>query len=285
MKYFYLFAWVLLPFLVYASNDPLPMGAGALSLGRAYTGVRGNLWSLGYNPAGMAGLQQAQAGFYAERRFGLKELTYGGVAFAMPFKDKHYVGAEVGSFGYSNYRETKVSAAYATTLFQILHIGTKLNMATVSIPELGSTTAAWLDLGLNVNVSEKVNFGFNAYNVNQAKIRTQNERQAMPTVVTAGVCYQVSDKVMIVGDVQKNLMQTGFSYRGGLQYRVYKGFTARMGATTLPTSLNFGAGYEWKDKFVIDIATSIHERLGFTPAFALGWKFGKKKAEKMGGDE
>lgn len=285
MKYLYLLFAFIFSYYARAGNEPSLMGANTISLGRAYTGVRGNLWAYGYNPAGITGLQSAEVGFFAEQRFGLKELTYGGITFAVPFKDKHFIGAEMGSFGYSNYKENKFSIGYATTLLKVLNIGTKINVANVSIPGQGNAASSWLDIGLNANITKSLNLGVSIYNVNQAKLKTQYEKENMPTVLTAGIAYAPSDKIMIVADAAKSSTLSGVSFRGGLQYRLAKGFTARAGATTKPTSLNFGAGWQWKEKIAIDIAGSLHQTLGFTPAFSLSWKFGKKKEQGIGNKE
>lgn len=282
MRYLYVFLMLFFIANSFAGNDPTLMGANTISLGRAFTGVRGNLWALSYNPAGITGLKNTEVGFFAEQRFAMKELTYGGVAFAMPFKDKHYIGAEMGSFGYSNYKENKFSFTYATTILNFLNIGTKLNVANVNIPGQGSGTPFWLDIGMNVAVMKGLTFGVSGFNVNQAKLKTQYERENMPTVLTAGVSYLPSDKLMIVADVQKSSTLDGVSLRGGIQYAIAKGFTARAGATSKPTSLNFGAGWQWKQKITIDVAASVHETLGFTPSFSLSWKFGKKPSVEEG---
>lgn len=250
------------------------MGARTIALGRAFTGTTGYLWSMSYNPSGIVGLQGIEAGMYAERRFSMKELTYGGICVALPYKDNHYLGAEVGSFGFSNYRENKIGLNYATTIAKVLNIGTKVNFAQTSITDIGNALSIYADVGLNVAVTKNLRFGVTASNVNQAKVRTQNAKQPLPTVLTAGIAYQVTDKVLIVADANKDFAQP-ISFRGGVEYQFGKGLAARIGASHYPLSVNFGVGWQYKN-FTVDFASSIHERLGYTPALSAAYRFNKK---------
>jgi len=259
---------------LFAGNDPSLMGGRSISLGHAYTGVRGDLWAMSYNPAGIAQITGVNVGFYTERRFMMKELTFGGAAVAMPFKDKHFVGMEIGSFGYSIYRENRVSAAYATTFGEIVSLGVKGNFSSTSLNEFGNSTAFFVDLGANTKIGKTMTLGLSAYNVNFAQIKTVNGRQNLPTVISAGVCYTPSDKVVIVADVQKNI-QYPISFRGGIEYKVASFLCARIGASTAPLIMNAGVGVNYKN-FSFDFANSIHERLGYTPSFSFAYKFGKK---------
>lgn len=270
--------------LLIAGNDPTLLGARGIGLGRAYTAINGDLWAMSYNPAGLTFLPSAQAGFYTERRFGLKELLYGGASFAMPLKDRHYVGAEIGSFGFSNYRENKIGLTYATYFLDKLSIGTKINVANINIPDLGSSMTAWADIGLNVKVTRNIQIGASAYNVTQSKIKTQNGKQNIPTVLSTGICYTPSDKITIVADVQKDMTRP-VSFRGGLEYKFYKGWCARVGAGTQPTLLTFGFGWQYKEMLSIDFSSSIHQTLGYTPHLSMTYKFGKKVSVTEQGGE
>jgi hypothetical protein len=265
---------------LFAGNDPSLMGARGISLGKAYTAVRGDLWGLSFNPAGISGLSEMQTGFFAERRFSTKELLFGGIAFAAPIRQNHFIGVECSSFGFSNYRETKISATYATDLLKVIHIGTKVNYANLAIQDIGSTSAFWLDLGMNVKVTKTLMLGASAYNVNQAKVKTYNGKQNIPTALTAGLSYTPSDKVMLNVDVQKQMTRP-VSFRGGVEYNFYKGFYARVGAATQPTLLTFGTGWKFKNKLSLDFAGSLHSQLGFTPYFSMTYHFGKKQVDVL----
>jgi len=258
----------------FAGNDPFPVGARTLSLGGAYSGVRGDFWSLFNNPAGISGMSHGEVGVYVERRFMLKELTYGSAGFAMPFKDIHAAGIEVGTFGFDSYRETRIGLNYAATIMDVVSLGAKVNYAILSIEGFGSTSAVYVDVGVNTQVSKTVSLGFSALNVNRAKLVTSGEvEDRIPTVLTAGVAYKPSDKVLLLVDVQKDIAHP-VTFMGGVEYEFIDGFMARVGGSAKPRMISGGLGMNLKGiKF--DFAATYHQQLGFTPHIGLSYNFGK----------
>ena len=84
------------PTVVRAGGESQVAGARRVGLGFAYTGVRGDFWSLFMNPAGIAGIQQMEVGAFIERRFLLNEINYGTLGFVTPLKQgKHFAGLDV----------------------------------------------------------------------------------------------------------------------------------------------------------------------------------------------
>lgn len=274
-----------LPHNLHAGNDLQPTGARPIALGNAFTGVRGNLWSLYYNPAGIAGLSSAAAGVHIERRFLLSEMNFGSFAFAYPFKENHVAAVEAGGFGFGNYSEAKVGLTYATILAERFSLGAKINFAQTSIKNYGSATSIFIDLGFNAMISDDLSMGFSVYNATQGNIRKEIQEK-IPTIFTIGLAYQVSDKVLVVSDIQKHI-NFPFSYRGGIEYGFQKNFTARAGVTTAPVSFNAGIGFNTKG-FEIDFANSYYmEVFGYTPSLSLTYNFGKKQSaeDTIPGDE
>jgi hypothetical protein len=268
---------LLLPKLSWAGGETQAAGARRVGLGFAYTGVRGDLWTIFLNPAGIAGLQQMEAGAFVERRFILSQLNYGTLAFATPFKnDKHFAGFDVSAFGFGDYSEARLGLTYATTLFQRISLGAKVNYTRLSIQNYGAKSALSADVGLNCILSKHVSIGFSVFNASRSElIRDENEK--IPTTLDAGLAYQVSDKVLIVADVQK---QVNFptSFRGGVEYAVSKHFKARIGASSAPVTASAGFGVVVKG-LNIDFANTLHQYLGYTPSFSLSYRIGKKAEE------
>lgn len=253
-----------------AANENQPSGARRISLGNAYTGVRGDFWSLYANPAGMAGIGNMTVGAFLERRFLLSEMNYGTVGFVTPFKEKHFAGVDFAGFGFGGYSESRIGLAYATTLLDRFSLGAKLNFARTSIETYGAASALFVDIGLNARVMEGFTLGFRVFNANQAELNTEiNEK--IPTTLDFGLAYQVSDKVMIVGDVQKQV-NFAFSFRGGVEYAIMDKLKARIGASTQPVTLNAGIGLAL-NSLDIDFASSYHEFLGYTPSLSVNFRF------------
>lgn len=263
---------LLVPGLAWAGIEPSPAtGARAISLGHAYVGVWGDYWSLYHNPAGIAGVESVQLGAYVERRFNLRELTYGSAGAVLPIFSRQAVGLDVSSFGFDAYRENRVGASYAINVLEVLSLGVKLNYSNLNIAQYGSTSAFSLDVGLNTALTDQLSVGFHAYNISQSRIVGESFEEDMPTVFTAGVAYQPSEKVLVVVDVQKDVDHPT-SFRGGVEYAFAPSLAARVGVSTEPLTWNLGLGLSLK-QLQLDAAFGYHERLGYTPHISMSFAF------------
>ncbi|MEM6264893.1 MAG: hypothetical protein AAGI38_20445 [Bacteroidota bacterium] len=275
MKQLYFLLALLLGFPLqhFAGNDPNPaVGARAISLGYAYTGIRGDFWTIFHNPAGMVGTPGVSVGAYYERRFGLRELTYGSAGAVIPFMGKHYGGIEMGSFGFDAYRESRIALGYATELLDRVAIGVKAHYNNLNIQNYGSTNSIFASIGINTKVTEELHLGFSVYNANRARLQTESGEENIPTVITAGLAYQPNEKFLIVSDVQKDVDHP-VSFRFGTEYKLLPYLAARIGVSTEPLSWNAGLGVNWED-FYFDFAFGFHERLGYSPHVSLSYNFG-----------
>lgn len=268
-----LFFLLLLPSSAFAGLDPQPpTGARTISLGNAYVGVRSDFWSLFHNPASISGIGQLEAGAYLTRRFNLKELTYGSAGVVLPFREQHTAGLSFSSFGFDAYRESRLGLTYATNVLDIFSIGAQLNYASVNIANYGSAAAFYVDIGVNTALSEELSIGFSAANVNRAKILTETGEEDIPTLFTAGLAYQPSEKVLIVADVQKDVDHE-VSFRGGVEYALIPILKARIGMSNQPLTWNAGFGLALKN-FDLDFAFGYHEQLRYSPHISLHYRFG-----------
>lgn len=260
-------------FSAWAGGDELQIGAARMGMGGAFTAVGKNFWSMYANPAGIAGVDAMTAGLHIEQRFFVAGLNYGAFGFVTPFKEKHYLGIDGSSYGFSNYRESRVGVNYATTLFDRLSMGAKFNYAIISIPNYGSKGTFFVDAGIIGNVAKGFNLGFKVYNANQAPVNKEtNER--VPTILSFGASYELSDKVLLVSDLEKNV-NFPLSYKGGIQYAFVDHFKARVGVSTAPVTFNAGLGFT-ATNLVIDVATSLHQQLGFSSFLSVSYRFNQK---------
>lgn len=264
---------LLLPCPAFAGLDPQPpTGARTISLGNAYVGMRSDFWALFHNPAGISGLGQIEGGAYLTRRFNLKELTYGSAGVVLPFREHHTAGLAFTSFGFEAYQETRLGLTYATTVLDIFSIGAQLNYASINIANYGSSAAFYVDIGVNTMLSDELSLGFSAANVNRARIMTETGEEDIPTLFTAGLAYQPSEKVLLVADVQKDV-DHAVSFRGGVEYAIIPALKARLGMSNQPLTWNAGFGLALKN-LDIDFAFGYHEQLRYSPHISLHYRFG-----------
>lgn len=261
-----------------AGNENQPIGGRRISLGSAYTGVRGDYWSMYANPAGMAGMKQMQAGLFLERRFLMSEMNLGTVGFVLPFQTRHYAGVDFGGFGFGGYTESHIGLSYAASVLEQLSLGVKLQYARTSIQNYGSGGALIIDAGINAQIMKGLSVGASVFNANQAKLDTEIGEQ-IPSTFAFGLAYQASDKVLLVADLEKQV-NFPYSFRGGIEYAILPILKARIGASTQPVTLNAGLGLSLKKGFDIDWANSYHEYLGYTPSLSLSYRFGSTESKE-----
>lgn len=258
-----------------SGNEPgTAVGARSASLGQAYTSVRGDFWSLFHNPAGITGTEAFSLGAYVERRFLLTELTYGYAGAVLPFADNQAAGISVGSFGFSAYRSNHAALTYGITVLDKISIGARANYTSLNIQDYGGTSSFYVDVGVHTQVTKSVSVAFTVYNANRASLESQNGVEIIPTVLSAGLAYQPTEKVTILADVQKDIDHP-LSFRGGIEYEIVPALHARVGMSTEPLTLTAGLGVNWK-QFQLDLAFAYHEQLGYTPHFSLTYQLEKR---------
>jgi hypothetical protein len=269
----------LISFPAFAGGEQQPIGARRLSLGNAYTAVKGDYWAMYANPAGLVGMKEMKAGVFVERRFLLNQLNHGAAGFAMPFKERHAAGIQFSGFGFGDYSDANVALAYAGQVIEQLSLGVRVNYKRTSIANYGAQGALVIDAGLNALLAKGLTVGFSVSNTNQARLKKDIDEQIpdeqIPTTLDFGLAYQASDKVLVVLDLQKQV-NFAYSFRGGVEYAILPILTARVGVSTAPVTMNAGLGLKIK-QLELDISNSYHELIGYTPALSLSYKFGKKE--------
>ena len=115
-------------------------GARPAGLGGAMAALRGDVWSALGNPAGLATVRGAQAGFsVSPAPFGLRELADRAAAAAVPFHG--LVGAVSGrSTGYTLYTELELGCSLAWRLGGA-SFGVSVERSSASIQGYGAAAA------------------------------------------------------------------------------------------------------------------------------------------------
>lgn len=263
-----------------ASNDGLPVGARRIGMGGAYASLRGDMWSLWANPAGITGIRRFEGGLFTESRYLISEITAASFGGVVPFQQKHFIGVSASTFGFGAYRRNEGGIAYATTLYEVIHLGVKFNLVNLAISNYGSVSAFVANVGVNADVSKKFSVGFWTQNANQARIGTFQEER-LSTILNGGVTFRPSDKLILTGDAVKYL-DYPLGVRSGFEYYFVKAFCVRAGYSTSPSVLNAGAGFRL-DNISIDFANSYHERLGYSPHLSITLRLGKSEPDEEPG--
>lgn len=261
MKHALLFVFVLSAYIL-AGQNGTPASVGARSAGMGFTGLTyDNIHSAFTNQAGLARLKGFAAFAAGEQRFLLSELQALSAAVAYPTQSGTFA-ITVSNFGFEGYNEQRFGLGYGRKLFDKLSIGGQLLAFNTSIPEYGSKLALSFELGMLATVSKEVDIAFQISNpVRIAWVEGEN----LPSVLRIGMAYHPSPIVDILVEVEKDIDQVARA-KVGIEYQVANPVDIRLGATTGPTLMSLGVGYQIADKLVINIASSYHQILGFTPA-------------------
>jgi hypothetical protein len=262
---------------VKAGHENFPLGARQAGMGS--TGVAyPDIWSATHNQAGLALLDRPTFGLFYENRFTLKELGLKAGVFAYPTSSGTFA-IDLMQFGYSKYSESQIGLAFAKSLGNKFSAGIKFDyLNTFFSEEYGNKGTFIAELGLLAKPLEHLYIGGHIYNLNRAKIAAYNDEK-IPTILTVGIAYEFSEKVICTVEVEKDLDYKAI-YKVGMEYRFLQNLFLRAGVTSNPNQMSFGIGYSFK-RIKADISFSSHQVLGISPHVGFSYEFGKSKSERL----
>jgi len=126
-----------------------------------------------------------------------------------------------------------------------------------------------------MHLTENLNAGVHVYNPVGGKLGKNNDEK-IASSYKAGLGYDASDRFFISAEIVKE-EDKDLNVIAGLQYQFAKKFFAKAGFLSESSSAYAGAGVAWKN-LRLDISTSYHPELGFSPGILLLMNF-KKAAE------
>ena len=253
----------------FAGGENRPVGSRSASMSNSSVCLS-DLWSAFNNQAGLAHITQAQAGFYYENRYLLKELGYKAAAFACPF-EAGALGLSFTHFGFSAYNESKIGLAYAKKMGKYLSLGVQLDYCMIHLDEnYGNHSFVTFEAGALSNISPKLTLGVHIYNPVHAKISGNTDERA-PAIFRMGAAYSVTKKFMITAETEKNIDHKAV-LRSGFEYQLTPVVNLRAGIATNPATVSFGVGV-CTGNLVMDFSASYHQVLGFSPQASLTYKF------------
>jgi hypothetical protein len=260
----------LLLFSLAKAGDNSPLGARSEAMAGCGTAISADLWNAQNNQAGLAFIKSFQAGAFYESRFLVSGLGMKAFAAALPTKQGTF-GLDISSFGYNLYSENKAGIAYAKAFGTKFAASVQLDYFNTHIAEnYGSASAFCGEVGLMAMPVKNLTVGFHIFNVSKSKL-SGNLPERLATTMRLGTCYNFSDRVLVSVEAEKDVDYKPV-IRGGIEYRPIDNFYIRAGAGTQPGLIAFGCGIVMK-KLRLDIASSFHSVLGFSPSIGLQYGF------------
>lgn len=265
MKQVFIAAILCLSIAVSATDNP-PLGARSQGMAGCGTALHNDVWGVQNNQASLADLESITGSVFYESRFMMSELGMKAFAAGMPMKFGTF-GLNVNSFGFSQYSEMKAGIAYAQKLGERFSMGVQLNYFNTRIGEnYGSSAAVGGEIGILAEPVKNLTVGLHLFNPTRAKL-SGNLTERIPTIMRFGLSYKFSDQVFIITEAEKDV-DYKTTFRGGLEYRPLPSFYIRAGAASNPGLVSMGFGVVLK-KFRLDVASSFHSVLGFSPSVGL----------------
>jgi hypothetical protein len=275
----------------------VPVGARAVAMGGAYTGLAQDAYAMHYNPAGLA-LSSRQVVF-AHNAY-LLDLSQEYLAAAYPLS-VGTIGASVNYFDYGDFDRTTISntgapntpasfagggrfdasnyaisVGYGRQMFNdALHLGVAVKYLHQEIDIYSDGTFA-ADLGLYYREKDNpLSIGLSVLNLGD-KLRMQSRNDRLPITVRGGAAYRAfSDRVVISADVEKTIEdETYYGHVGG-EWWVHPMLAVRVGydaTSDAGNGLRLGLGarvqslsvdYAWSDEKELEDAHRVSLGLEF----------------------
>ncbi|TVR40523.1 MAG: hypothetical protein EA392_03700 [Cryomorphaceae bacterium] len=258
---------LLFPLWLKAGNENLPVGARSSAIGHASVNLQ-DIWAAHHNQAGLANLEKIGGGIYYESRFTMRELSLRGGLAALP-TDIGTFAVSVTTFGYELYNESKFGLAYAMPLSDNLRMGVQLNYHHTHIAEgIGNLSHFTGEIGLQADITDELSIGAHVFNPTLTQMAEYNNER-IPTAIRLGAQYQFNENFFLAVEGFQNIYDRP-SMRIGMEYHVIEQLYLRGGVGTTPTLASFGFGLKLKNLF-IDLASSYHSTLGFSPQVSLSY--------------
>lgn len=276
MRYLLSTILVLLLTLSSVAQNGIPQNAGGRGAGIANADLAlTDINTIFVNQAGLGFLENLSFTAYGESRFlGATGINSFLVGVAYPNEKIGTFGLSMNYFGYGAYNEQKIGLAYARKLTKRFAIGAQFDYIGTRIAEYGSAHSFTFELGIIAKVTKHFHLGAHVFS--PVRVQLPNGEN-LPSVFKLGGVYIPSSKVRISAQIEKDLEQA-FVGRFGIEYHPMHALYLRAGVSTSPSLASFGLGLNLKG-LKIDVATSYHLTLGFTPSLGVTYAVGEKQPE------
>ncbi len=246
-----------------------------------------NFWSIQNNQAGLAFYRQFAAGIDYRSSFGVENIAHKSLALSIPSKAGVF-GIGYYHFGFQQFNEQTIGLAYAKRLSKKFAIGIKMDYLNTHIGDIyGNTHQLIFELGILAKPTEQLAFGAHIFNPAPLFINT-TERNAKALIFKFGASYMLTQEIKAAFDIIKNENYKP-QFSAGIEYYYHSFVKFRIGYGTRSAiaglesvnhegSFFFGLGYRYRN-ISLDIATGIHQRLGWSPQISLLYHFTKSKKD------
>ena len=255
---------------LFAGDRNLASGSRAAAIGGA-SSTYSDLWAAFNNQAGLGKVKNISVGITNEFRFMVPELSVRGLAVALPTKKSGVFAVSMSYFGYSLYNEKKIGLAYAKAFGEKISAGIQIDYLSTHLAEsYGNRNTFTVEAGIQATLIKNLVIAAHVFNPTRAKLADYDDER-IPTTLKAGLGYTFSEKVVVSLEAEKNLKENNI-VKAGVEYHISKPLYLRTGISNNPGLYSFGFGLVL-DRLKIDLASTYHQVLGFSPQLSLAYQF------------
>lgn len=211
------------------------------------------------NVASLSSSSRSMLTLFYSHPYGLSELAFGSIAVNMPVR---WIDLGLGSQSYGNelYNEFSLGIAIAKKVHPRLHLGVAIWHNQLKIKNYGNTGTTFIDLGLKVQLHERLFWAVSVFNLTRAEIGRDNEK--LPQILTSGVCFNPVPSFILNIDLVKDV-HFPQELRFGIQFRPIPYILLRTGTGTGQTRFAAGLGLDYRF-FIFEYSMTTHLDLGIT---------------------
>jgi hypothetical protein len=247
-----------------SASDPL-LTCGSRSQGLAGARVMlADRWSGLGNPAGMAELDHLSFSLFYENCYILPETGVGALAISKPTRSGTF-SINCSSFGYSQYRESRIALSYGKPLGRKIRAGIALHYLKIrQAADFGNLSALIPSLGIQVLPLQNLILGLQVFNP-AGQHYVPSGLIDLPLAVQGGFGCQFGQELFICAEVEKRSRES-LKCRGGIEISLHQQLTFRLGITSgVFPEYSIGLGVLFQS-VTMDIAVMHHPVLGFNPS-------------------
>jgi len=252
-----------------AQSISTQMGARSSGIGYATSGLSDE-WSLFNNPGGLGKIEQINTAFAYEVRPLLKGANRLAALFNNPMK-WGALAAGLFRLGDDLYNEQTLTLGFGNKI-GIASLGVRGNLIQYHANGFGISRAISFDFGGIAQLTERLYV--NAYINNLTQSTIGEDRQPLPTRLTAGLAYRPEKHIYLATELSKEL-DYSTTWRTGIEYSFQQKAFFRTGFNLKPNAAFFGLGIH-KKKIKIDYAVQLNPLTGAAHQASASYWFTKK---------
>jgi hypothetical protein len=246
-------------------------GVTAIGMANAFVAVANNFWSIEYNPAGLAQLQEIGCSvFIVPEQFSLPELRTMACVVGIP-SALVSTAVRIERFGFDLYKETMVGIAMARMIDQNIFLGMCMNWNQLDIQTYGSLHYSSFDGGLLIRIIDNINIGFSLKNILIGRMSAADGSLRQQGLL--GICWKPISDLLLSLEFEKDI-RFPVSLKLGVEKKFLDVIALRTGIADNPDKYSVGIAIMYSC-FEFGYAGYSHTDLGWTHQVELTFKIEK----------